>query len=98
MGLTGVYRSIALTIILTRAGLGLDPAALKKLSLMVLRLAFCPSIVEVVMDSVAAHFFLAFPWPWAFMLGYVGDVLRYHRFISLFFFSLTDRRLWGAFG
>ncbi|PVD38527.1 hypothetical protein C0Q70_01143 [Pomacea canaliculata] len=68
-------RSIALTIILTRAGLGLDPAALKKLSLMVLRLAFCPSIVEVVMDSVAAHFFLAFPWPWAFMLGFVLAVV-----------------------
>nr|KAG5713907.1 hypothetical protein BaRGS_024534 [Batillaria attramentaria] len=68
-------RNIALTVILTRAGLGLDPVALKRLSFVVLRLAFCPSIVEVVVDSVAANLILGFPWQWAFMLGFVLSVV-----------------------
>ena len=62
-------RNIALTVILTRAGLGLDPVALKRLSMGVIRLAFCPCLVEAVVEAVAAHFFLGFPWQWGFMLG-----------------------------
>jgi len=62
-------RNMALTIILTRAGLGLDPVALRKLSFGVIRLAFTPCLVEAVTAAVASHFFLGFPWTWGFMLG-----------------------------
>ncbi|BFZ03687.1 hypothetical protein BsWGS_06726 [Bradybaena similaris] len=68
-------RNIALTVILTRAGLGLDPVALKRLSFVVLRLAFCPSIVEVLVDGVAARFILGLPWTWAFTLAFVLAVV-----------------------
>jgi len=66
------YRAIALTVILTRAGLGLDPVALRKLSFGVLRLAFSPCIIEAVTAAVASHFILGFPWVWGFMLGCVS--------------------------
>ncbi|GFR84753.1 mitochondrial sodium/hydrogen exchanger 9B2-like [Elysia marginata] len=68
-------RSIALTVILTRAGLGLDPVALKRLSLLVLRLAFLPSLAEVVVDGVAARLILGFPWTWSFLLAFVLSVV-----------------------
>jgi NhaP-type Na+/H+ or K+/H+ antiporter len=64
-----LFRTIALTVILTRAGLGLDPVALRKLSFGVIRLAFAPCLVEAVTAAVASHFLLEFPWGWGFMLG-----------------------------
>ncbi|KAJ8318807.1 hypothetical protein KUTeg_003898 [Tegillarca granosa] len=68
---SGDLRAIALTVILIRAGLGLDPKALKKLSFTVLRLAFAPCLVECCAEAVAAHLLLGFPWPFAFLLGFV---------------------------
>ncbi|KAI8793850.1 mitochondrial sodium/hydrogen exchanger 9B2, partial [Biomphalaria glabrata] len=62
---------IALTVILTRAGLGLDPKALRRLSFVVLRLAFLPCLTETIIDGIASHLILGFPWQWAFMLGFV---------------------------
>lgn len=56
-------------IILIRAGLGLDPEALKKLNWVVLRLAFLPCSVETVSAAVVSHFVLDLPWLWSFMLG-----------------------------
>nr|KAI8766059.1 mitochondrial sodium/hydrogen exchanger 9B2-like [Biomphalaria glabrata] len=64
-------RQIALTVILTRAGLGLDPKALRRLSFVVLRLAFLPCLTETIIDGIASHLILGFPWQWAFMLGFV---------------------------
>ncbi|XP_005112307.1 sodium/hydrogen exchanger 9B2 isoform X2 [Aplysia californica] len=64
-------RQIALTIILIRAGLGLDPKALKKLSFVVVRLAFSPCLVETIVDGIASHLILGLPWSWGFMLGFV---------------------------
>ncbi|XP_059176925.1 sodium/hydrogen exchanger 9B2-like [Physella acuta] len=64
-------RQIALTIILTRAGLGLDPKALRRLSFVVVRLAFLPCLAETIVDGIASHLILGFPWPWGFMLGFV---------------------------
>ena len=62
-------RTVALTIILTRAGLGLDPVALRRLSCGVLRLASMPCVVEASVDAVSSHFILGFPWSYGFMLG-----------------------------
>ena len=63
-------RNIALVIILLRSGLGLDVQALKRLKCTVLRLAFCPCLIEAVTVGVISHFLLGMPWLWAFMLGY----------------------------
>lgn len=62
-------------VILTRAGLGLDPQALKKLSGGVFRLAFIPCLVEATTAAVFSHLLLGFPWAWGFMLGYVYSLL-----------------------
>lgn len=64
-------RTIALCVILLRAGLGLDPQALKKTFGIAFRLAALPGWIEVVADAVVAHFLLGFPWIWAFVLGFV---------------------------
>ena len=56
-------------VILTRAGLGLDAEALRRLSLVALRLAFTPCLSETLTVGVAAHLLLGFPWIWGFMLG-----------------------------
>ncbi|KAK6172297.1 hypothetical protein SNE40_015987 [Patella caerulea] len=63
-------RTIALVVILVRAGSGLDPKALKKVKWMALRLAFVPSIAEAVSVAVLAHYTLDFPWIWAFIIGF----------------------------
>ena len=56
-------------MILTRAGLSLDPVALKRLSLIVPRQAFIPSLVEAALITVVSHFILPLPWIWAALLG-----------------------------
>ncbi|CAH0381819.1 unnamed protein product [Bemisia tabaci] len=73
---SGVYkeiiissREIALTVILIKAGLGLDPVALMKLKFVVLRLALVPCIGEAAAVAAAAHFLLGFPWLWGILLG-----------------------------
>ena len=60
-----------MVVILMRAGLGLDPQALKRLSGMVFRLAFTPCLVETLVVAVGSHLLLDFPWMWGFMLGFV---------------------------
>ncbi|KAB5546771.1 hypothetical protein PHYPO_G00075770 [Pangasianodon hypophthalmus] len=64
-------RSIALAIILTRAGLGLDPAALRKLKAVCLRVAVIPCTVEACTVAVVSHFLMGLPWIWGFILGFV---------------------------
>ncbi|KAA0203922.1 Na+/H+ antiporter, 1-like, partial [Hyalella azteca] len=68
-------RNVALVVILLRAGLGLDPKALKAMSLVVFRLACVPCLVETTVVAVVSHFLLGFPWLWGFMLGYDADML-----------------------
>lgn len=58
-----------MTMILLRAGLGLDPSALSRLSMTVLRLAIIPCTLEVIIIAVSAHYLLNFPWLWGFLLG-----------------------------
>uniref|UniRef100_A0A8D0CE86 Cation/H+ exchanger transmembrane domain-containing protein n=1 Tax=Salvator merianae TaxID=96440 RepID=A0A8D0CE86_SALMN len=64
-------RNIALSIILARAGLGLDPKALKKLKAVCLRLSLGPCTSEACAAAVLSHFLLHLPWQWGFMLGFV---------------------------
>nr|CAD7194103.1 unnamed protein product [Timema douglasi] len=64
-----ILRHISLVIILTRAGLDLDPQALRKLYATVLKLALVPWLVECVVMAVVAHFLMDLPWLWGFLLG-----------------------------
>uniref|UniRef100_A0A8C5D3I8 Cation/H+ exchanger transmembrane domain-containing protein n=1 Tax=Gouania willdenowi TaxID=441366 RepID=A0A8C5D3I8_GOUWI len=64
-------RNIALAVILARAGLGLDPMALKKLKSVCLRVACGPCIVEASTAALISHFLLGLPWVWGFILGFV---------------------------
>jgi NhaP-type Na+/H+ or K+/H+ antiporter len=68
---SAALRSTALAVILLRAGLGLDPQALKQLSAMVFRLAFMPCLAETCVVAVTSHFLIGLPWIWGFMLGFV---------------------------
>ncbi|XP_043427379.1 sodium/hydrogen exchanger 9B2 isoform X2 [Prionailurus bengalensis] len=64
-------RSIALSIILVRAGLGLDSKALKKLKGVCIRLSMGPCLVEACTSALLAHFLMGLPWQWGFILGFV---------------------------
>uniref|UniRef100_A0A0D9QVL1 Solute carrier family 9 member B1 n=1 Tax=Chlorocebus sabaeus TaxID=60711 RepID=A0A0D9QVL1_CHLSB len=68
---SSILRSTALTVILIRAGLGLDPQALRQLKVVCLRLAVGPCLVEASAAAVFSHFIMKFPWQWAFLLGFV---------------------------
>jgi len=62
-------RQTALTVILIRAGLGLDPVALMRLKGVVIRLAFLPCVAEAATIAVASYFILEFPIFWGLLLG-----------------------------
>ncbi|XP_036620668.1 sodium/hydrogen exchanger 9B2-like [Trichosurus vulpecula] len=64
-------RNIALSIILVRAGLGLDSKALRKLKAVCVRLSMGPCLVEACSSAVLAHFLMHLPWQWGFILGFV---------------------------
>ncbi|XP_061620545.1 sodium/hydrogen exchanger 9B2 isoform X1 [Phyllopteryx taeniolatus] len=68
---SAALRSMALSIILARAGLGLDPSALRRLKAVCLRVAVGPCVMEACVVAVVSHFLLALPWAWGFLLGFV---------------------------
>lgn len=67
---SSVIRSIALVIILIRAGLGLNPQKLKELSFVMFRLALIPCLVEMATVAVASYLLLGLPWLWGILLGF----------------------------
>ncbi|XP_072319039.1 sodium/hydrogen exchanger 9B2 isoform X2 [Eucyclogobius newberryi] len=64
-------RNIALAVILARAGLGLDPSALKKLKSVCLRVSVGPCVVEACTIAVVSRLLMGLPWVWGFILGFV---------------------------
>ncbi|XP_027947017.1 sodium/hydrogen exchanger 9B2 isoform X2 [Eumetopias jubatus] len=68
---SSALRSMALSVILVRAGLGLDSKALKKLKGVCVRLSMGPCLVEACTSALLAHFLMGLPWQWGFMLGFV---------------------------
>ncbi|XP_013360834.1 PREDICTED: sodium/hydrogen exchanger 9B1 isoform X2 [Chinchilla lanigera] len=68
---SSALRSTALTIILIRAGLGLDPEVLRQMKRVCFRLSFGPCIIEACSAAVFSHFIMDFPWQWGFLLGFV---------------------------
>lgn len=65
------FRKVALVVLLTRAGLDLDPEALKKLYLRVILLGIVPWLAEAVLMALLSHYYLCLPWLWAMLLGFV---------------------------
>ncbi|GJQ86479.1 hypothetical protein Trydic_g10384 [Trypoxylus dichotomus] len=68
---TKELRKIALVIILIRAGLDLDPLALKRLKFITIKVGLVPWIVEAGVIALTTHFLLNLPWIWALMLGVI---------------------------
>ncbi|XP_018414479.1 PREDICTED: mitochondrial sodium/hydrogen exchanger 9B2 [Nanorana parkeri] len=68
---SAALRNIALAIILTRAGLGLDPQALRKLKAVCLRLSFGPCAIETCSAALLSYLLMGLPLTWGFMLGFV---------------------------
>ncbi|VVC43995.1 Hypothetical protein CINCED_3A025739 [Cinara cedri] len=66
---SSVLRKIALMVIFTRAGLDLDPVALKKLYCRVMFLAIVPWCAELTVISVSVYYLLGLPWPFAMLCG-----------------------------
>ncbi|TDG45672.1 hypothetical protein AWZ03_007947 [Drosophila navojoa] len=66
---TGHLRKFALTIILTRAGLEMEPEAFKKVYKTILKLGIVPWIVEAAVMTVMSHYLLDLPWMWGCLLG-----------------------------
>jgi len=67
---SSVLRKIALAVILLRAGLGLNPAALKKMPLVIFNLSFTPCVAETAIITVLSVLCLGVPWLWAAMIGF----------------------------
>ncbi|XP_064548895.1 sodium/hydrogen exchanger 9B2-like [Drosophila montana] len=66
---TAHLRKFALTIILTRAGLEMDPQAFKKVYKTILKLGIVPWFVEFGVLAVMSHYLLGLPWIWGCLLG-----------------------------
>ena len=64
-------RTLCLAVILIRAGLEMDPVALRRLSGMVLRATFIPCFVEAAAVAALSFFLLDFPLTVGLMLGFV---------------------------
>ncbi|XP_047106540.1 putative SLC9B1-like protein SLC9B1P1 [Schistocerca piceifrons] len=67
--IAAIVRKAALTVIMMRAGLGLEAGALRRLSGVVARLALLPSITEAGTLAVATYYLLSLPWLWGLLLG-----------------------------
>nr|CAD7194576.1 unnamed protein product [Timema douglasi] len=60
-----------MVVILIKAGLGLDAGALRRLSLIVVRLAFIPCLAEAATVCLVSHFLLGYSWLWGLLLGFI---------------------------
>ncbi|CAG9767909.1 unnamed protein product [Ceutorhynchus assimilis] len=70
--ITKQLRKMALVIILIRAGLDLDPSALRRLKWSVIKLGLGPWLIEAIVVAVGSYYFLGIPWDYAFALGSVA--------------------------
>lgn len=70
-GWSVTLRLIALTVILLRAGMGLNLGALRRLRMPFLRLAFLPNLAEATTIALLARVLADMPWRWGYLLGFV---------------------------
>lgn len=69
--LSPFLRSLALIILLLRAGLGIEKAVLQKVGAAALRMAVIPCLFEGISVLLIAKYFLSFSWAEASMLGFI---------------------------
>jgi len=69
LGVADGFRTVAVTVILMKAGLGLDRDKLKQQGSVALRLGFLPGLCEAAVVAIAAVSLLGFSWPTALLLG-----------------------------
>jgi solute carrier family 9B (sodium/hydrogen exchanger), member 1/2 len=69
MAVSADFRRIALIVILLRAGFTLRRETLNRTARPALLMSFVPASCEIAGVSLAAHYFLAFPWLQSLMLG-----------------------------
>ncbi|KAH0554196.1 sodium/hydrogen exchanger 9B2 isoform X2 [Cotesia glomerata] len=62
-------RKVALVIILIRAGLDLDPNALKRQKITLPKIGLIPWTVEATLVAVTTRYLLDLPWIWTFLIG-----------------------------
>ena len=62
-------RTLAVMVILAKAGLGLDREKLVQQGNVALRLGFLPASGEMLVVAIAAHLLLGFDWPTGLLLG-----------------------------
>nr|XP_023025963.1 sodium/hydrogen exchanger 9B2-like [Leptinotarsa decemlineata] len=62
-------RNVALVIILIRAGLDLDPKAIRKLKFTVMKLGIIPWSLETLLITTLSVFSLGLPWSYGILLG-----------------------------
>ncbi|VEN37222.1 unnamed protein product [Callosobruchus maculatus] len=67
--ITKELRNIALVIILIRAGLDLDPSALRRLKFSVIKVGLIPWFVEVGLVTILSALILHIPWDYAVLMG-----------------------------
>jgi NhaP-type Na+/H+ or K+/H+ antiporter len=66
---TAHLRKFALVIILTRAGLEMDPEAFKKVWPTIIKLSIIPWTIEAAVNAVIAYFLFDMPLMWCLLLG-----------------------------
>lgn len=64
-----IFRNVALVILLIRAGLDLDPQALRRLKYTVIKVGLVPWTVEALIIAVLSVFLLGIPWDYGILLG-----------------------------
>jgi NhaP-type Na+/H+ or K+/H+ antiporter len=63
------YRKASLVIIMMRAGLDLDPTAMRRLKFAILRLGWMPWALEATCVAALASYLFKLPIGWAIILG-----------------------------
>lgn len=64
-----ICRKLALVIILIRAGLDLDPSALRRLKWSVVKIGLVPWATETIVIALLGKFILNLPWDYSTALG-----------------------------
>lgn len=66
-----ILRLLAISVTLTKSGLGLNIDALIKYKWSILKFAFIPCTIEALVFAILAKYVYQLPWLWALVFGYV---------------------------
>lgn len=80
---TAHLRKFALVLILTRAGLEMDPEAFKKVWPTIIKLSLIPWTAELAVNAVICHFLFDMPLLWCLLLGTINNIYTAIKFYAL---------------